>query len=70
MYPLKGSLQGGTKVTITGSGFGTNDTFVDVMVGDFQCDVESVTNTQIVCLIEKAGKVHQVTNLGTDPGLR
>lgn len=68
VYPLHGSIQGGTRLTVTGTGFGTNDSLVDVSVGDFDCDVESVSNTEIVCLIGHAGRVHEVTNLGTDPG--
>ena len=68
VYPLKGSLQGGTKLTITGTGFGTNDSIVDIKVGDSACDVETVANTEVVCKIASAGKTHAVTNLGTDPG--
>ena len=64
VYPLRGSLQGGTKLTITGAGFGTNESLVDVSVGDFTCDVDSVQNTQIVCQIENMAVVHPVTNQG------
>ena len=32
------------------------------------CDVESVEDTEIVCLIADSGKVHAVTNLGTHEG--
>ena len=41
---------------------------MDVDVGTFDCAVDSVTNTQIVCLIANAGTVHQVTNGGTHSG--
>lgn len=68
VYPLSGSLQGGTRLTVTGSGFGDNSSLVEVDVGDVSCDVESVTNNQIVCLIADSGKVHDVTNLGTHRG--
>lgn len=68
MFPLQGSLLGGTKLTITGSGFGTNDTLVDVSVGDVECKVETVTDTKIVCEIADAAKTHQVTNKGTSAG--
>jgi len=46
----------------------SGDCFVDmlqVFVGETECDVEDVTNTQIVCEIEDAGTVHQLTNEGT-----
>lgn len=68
VFPLQGSIQGGTTLTITGSGFGTNDSLVDVNVGDLQCDVKSVTNTQVLCDIEQGGQIHRITNKGTNPG--
>ena len=69
VYPLKGSLQGGTKLTITGLGFGTNDSLVEVDVGDFMCDIHDLSNSQIICQIEEAVTVHSVTNLGTHKGM-
>ena len=65
VYPLRGSLQGGTKLTITGVGFGTNDTLVAISVGDFSCVTEMVSNTQVVCQIEDTSRIHSVTNRGT-----
>ena len=32
------------------------------------CDVESVEDTEIICLIADSGEVHAVTNLGTHRG--
>ena len=69
VYPLKGSLQGGTKLTITGLGFGTNESLVEVDVGDFMCDIQDLSNSQIICQIEEAVTVHSVTNLGTHKGM-
>ena len=68
VFPLSGSLKGGTRLTITGTGFGNVSSRVEVDVGDVRCDVESVTNTKIVCLVTDTGKVHVVTNLGTHRG--
>ena len=68
VYPLSGSLQGGTRLTVTGVGFGNDSSLVEVDVGDVICDVESVTDTEIVCLIADSGEVHAVTNLGTHRG--
>ena len=68
VFPLQGSLQGGTILTITGTGFGTNTSLVDVDVGNFDCVVSTATNTKINCQIGNAGTIHEVTNLGTDPG--
>ncbi|XP_052286416.1 fibrocystin-L-like [Dreissena polymorpha] len=67
VFPLQGSIQGGTTLTITGSGFGTNDSLIEVNVGDLQCDVTSVTNTQVLCDIEQGGSIHRITNKGTSP---
>lgn len=68
VFPLHGSLLGGTRLTVTGSGFGTNATIVDASVGDIVCNVATVTDTQIVCEIANAATTHQVTNKGSDPG--
>lgn len=68
VFPLRGSLLGGTRLTITVSGFGTNASVVDVKVGDIGCDVSFVSNTQIFCEIGNAATTHEVTNKGSDPG--
>ncbi|XP_053372863.1 fibrocystin-L-like [Mercenaria mercenaria] len=65
VFPLTGSILGGTKLTVTGTGFGTNATLVDVNVGDVECEIDTVTDTQIVCDITNAATTHSVTNKGT-----
>ncbi|XP_060573258.1 fibrocystin-L-like isoform X2 [Ruditapes philippinarum] len=65
VFPLQGSLLGGTKLTITGTGFGNNETLIDVKIGEVNCLTETVTDTQIVCEITDAAKTHHVTNKGT-----
>ncbi|WAR05573.1 PKHL1-like protein, partial [Mya arenaria] len=67
VYPLKSSLQGGTRLTLTGSGFGENSANLEVSVGDSTCDIETVSDSEIVCLVAKGGKIHHVTNKGIDP---
>ncbi|XP_045210443.2 fibrocystin-L-like isoform X2 [Mercenaria mercenaria] len=67
VFPRSGSILGGTKLTITGSGFGTNGTIIAVSVGDVECKVDTVIDSQIVCEIKFAAKTHNVTNKGTDP---
>jgi hypothetical protein len=47
--PSSGGTAGGTTLTITGSGFGTSDSDLNVMVGGVECEVESVMSTEIVC---------------------
>ena len=58
--PLQGSVVGGTEVTITGSGFGTDKTKLNVEFGDLECAVTSVTDTLIKCKTEAADNVDQL----------
>ncbi|XP_058475058.1 PKHD1 like 1, tandem duplicate 1 [Solea solea] len=48
--PRRGGTAGGTRLTITGSGFSTNVNDVDVTIAGSVCDVESSNNTHIVCV--------------------
>ena len=41
---------------------------MEVGVGEFSCDIETVDDTQIVCEIANVGKVHSITNQGTHRG--
>lgn len=67
VYPLSGSVMGGTRVTITGEGFSTNTTGTKVKVGQYDCAIESVSSTQIVCLIQDTATIHKVDNQGVHP---
>lgn len=67
VYPLSGSVMGGTRVTITGEGFSTNTTGTKVKVGQYDCAIESVSTTQIVCLIQDTATIHKVDNQGVHP---
>ncbi|XP_069115224.1 fibrocystin-L-like [Argopecten irradians] len=64
VYPLQGSLHGGTKVTITGDGLAAD---AEVKFGDTPCNVDTATatSTQIVCTIGDTGATHQVDNQGS-----
>ncbi|XP_033119895.1 fibrocystin-L-like [Anneissia japonica] len=64
VFPDHGSLQGGTKVYVTGSGFGTNMSLVEVLFGHVPCKVSDVTDDQIMCISGSSGVVHEVTNQG------
>ena len=67
MTPRKGSSMGGTKVELTGSGFG-NCSDVTVKLGErFDCVIESCNDTRISCTTRKVSKVHQVSNSGRHP---
>ncbi|XP_061164553.1 fibrocystin-L-like [Saccostrea echinata] len=47
LSPLRGGTGGGTPLTITGSGFGSNEE--QVVINGSSCSVTSWTDTQIVC---------------------
>ncbi|XP_076438592.1 LOW QUALITY PROTEIN: fibrocystin-L-like [Babylonia areolata] len=64
LTPTRGSLYGGTLVTVTGQGFGTTATRVEVKVGNRTCDVEHVTDANITCRVRDAGVKVIVTNQG------
>ena len=51
VHPHVGSLRGDTLVTVTGSGFLENGLGgqVNVKIGDSDCAIESMTETQIIC---------------------
>jgi len=67
MTPRKGSSLGGTKVKLTGSGFG-DCTDITVSIGDMMgCEIDACTDTEIVCMTQKTSKVHQVSNGGRHP---
>jgi hypothetical protein len=68
VYPLQGSLFGGTVLTIAGSGFGNNISNVNVTIETTKCHAINVTNFEIVCQLEFTGITHFVTNKGVDPG--
>ncbi|XP_072925977.1 LOW QUALITY PROTEIN: PKHD1 like 1, tandem duplicate 1 [Hemitrygon akajei] len=48
VQPRRGGTAGGTKLTITGSGFSTNET--SVTVAEAVCEIRSVNETNIVCI--------------------
>lgn len=50
MTPQKGSVRGGTKITISGTGFGIDTSKVSVDVDGISCTVISHTQTEIQCL--------------------
>ncbi|CAK8682966.1 unnamed protein product [Clavelina lepadiformis] len=63
--PDKGSLAGGTRVALTGSGF-TSD--MTVSIGDVKCvDVSVTSDNLLTCVTEPGGVTHFVLNTGTHP---
>ncbi|XP_053372850.1 fibrocystin-L-like [Mercenaria mercenaria] len=66
VLPCRGSVMGGTKITISGKGFGNNDTVVRVKIGSVDCTVATINDTEVTCDIIYTGIVHHVTNKGVD----
>ncbi|KPP78019.1 fibrocystin-L-like, partial [Scleropages formosus] len=67
IYPSQGSLYGGTKVTVTGSGFSSSITDNLITVGDANCKVTTANENQVQCVIQPNEKTFTVTNLGIHP---
>ncbi|CAH1789358.1 unnamed protein product [Owenia fusiformis] len=64
--PLVGSLNGGTKITITGNGF-TSNASKEILIGGANCEIESESMTEIVCVVGEPGQVYHVDNSGVHP---
>ncbi|XP_042290990.1 PKHD1 like 1, tandem duplicate 1 [Thunnus maccoyii] len=63
--PMFGSLMGGTKLTVSGSGFSNNTSDNKVSVGGAECEVESASENELQCVVKSEEKTHTVTNQGS-----
>ncbi|KAB1257904.1 Fibrocystin-L [Camelus dromedarius] len=68
MFPQKGSLYGGTEITIMGLGFSTIPAENTVLLGSFPCNVTSSSENVIKCILHSTGNVFRITNDGEDSG--
>ncbi|KFO35224.1 Fibrocystin-L [Fukomys damarensis] len=66
MFPHRGSLYGGTEITIMGSGFSLIPAENTVLLGSFPCSVTSSSENVIKCTLHSTGNVFRVTNTGED----
>ncbi|XP_044933989.1 fibrocystin-L [Mustela putorius furo] len=66
MFPQRGSLYGGTEITIMGLGFSTIPTENTVLLGPFPCDVISSSENAIKCILHSTGNTFRITNTGED----
>ncbi|XP_065144791.1 fibrocystin-L-like [Paramisgurnus dabryanus] len=58
--PVTGPV--GTEITVSGSGFGTDAALISVEIDGVDCDVTSITDTQLLCTVgEHAGGTFPVT---------
>ncbi|XP_019323389.2 fibrocystin-L isoform X1 [Panthera pardus] len=66
MFPQRGSLYGGTEVTIMGVGFSTIPAENTVLLGSFHCSVISSSENVIKCILHSTGNTFRITNSGED----
>ena len=66
--PKRGSLNGGTEITIIGDGFHTNMSGNVVKLGKKKCLVLESTSSKMKCRTENGGSIVQVDNSGSHPG--
>ena len=52
VYPMQGSLAGGTKLTIVGTGFMSDISAITVDIGGHQCEVRSANYSTIICITD------------------
>ncbi|XP_068189914.1 fibrocystin-L-like [Antennarius striatus] len=64
VFPLAGSLMGGTRLTVTGNGFSNNISDNTVSVGEIDCDVVTASENELQCVLQTGEKTHTVTNQG------
>ncbi|KAM4704928.1 fibrocystin-L [Rhinophrynus dorsalis] len=67
IFPRYGSLYGGARITLTGSGFSTDLEKNEVQIGFIPCSVISSSENKLTCDLQKPGKVFTVTNNGKHP---
>eukprot|EP00062_Callorhinchus_milii_P017054 gi/632969110/ref/XP_007900907.1/ PREDICTED: LOW QUALITY PROTEIN: fibrocystin-L [Callorhinchus milii] len=53
IYPSAGSVEGGTRLTVTGQFFDETDSSARVMIKGQNCDIISLSNNQIICKTPK-----------------
>ncbi|XP_025757857.1 PKHD1 like 1, tandem duplicate 1 isoform X2 [Oreochromis niloticus] len=54
--PRRGGTAGGTRLTITGSGFSTDINEINVTIAESVCDVQSANSTHIICVTSAQGQ--------------
>ncbi|XP_073925166.1 fibrocystin-L isoform X4 [Castor canadensis] len=68
MFPQRGSLYGGTEITIMGFGFSTIPAENTVLLGSFPCNITSSSESVIKCILHSTGNEFRITNNGEDLG--
>ncbi|XP_056378584.1 fibrocystin-L-like [Hyla sarda] len=66
IVPQYGSLYGGSRVTLAGSGFSVVPSENKVQIGSLPCGVSVSSVNELICVIQRPGTVYTVTNHGVD----
>ncbi len=61
-------MAGGTRVTLAGQGFGTSLQQAAISFGEVNCEVESLSDTEIECITRPQADVVHVDNQGKHEG--
>lgn len=56
------SLLGGQLLDISGEGFGTEPSLIEVLLGDHPCNVKEMSDTLIRCVTSPATTTHIIDN--------
>ncbi|KAM3858592.1 fibrocystin-L-like [Diretmus argenteus] len=63
--PMLGSLLGGTRLTVSGSGFSNNTSHSKVSIGGAECEVTAASENELECVMQSEEQTHTVTNRGS-----
>ncbi|KAM9839131.1 PKHD1 like 1, tandem duplicate 1 [Aulostomus maculatus] len=63
--PTRGSLLGGTWLTVSGSGFSNDTSGNEVSVGGADCEVKAASENELQCVVRSEEKTYTVTNQGS-----
>ncbi|XP_076610974.1 PKHD1 like 1, tandem duplicate 1 [Chaetodon auriga] len=63
--PLFSSFFGGTRLTVTGSGFSNDTSDNKVLIGGAECEVKAASKHELQCVTQSEEKTHIVTNQGS-----
>ncbi|XP_072177767.1 fibrocystin-L-like [Diadema setosum] len=64
LFPSKGSVKGGTEVSITGQGFGKSSDDIEVTLGGRTCELTSAAASLLTCVTPNVNNQHVVSHDG------
>ena len=61
-FPCNRSLFGGQVIAISGRGFGSNSSQIDIDFGGRSCELIRTTDSEVMCVTTPASRIYQVNN--------